>query len=303
MPPNHLRADWSDVDAWFARMGQATGGAVHHGASLPQMMVYDPALLRGLEHGEIARGYNALAYHTMWADDGDSAESRPYGAMGAATGGHNDHTIAFCAPGYFHPPHYHIPSDAMVRGMAAEFYWLRTNIDPHTGLTFMTWDAPIKPHAEWTAGTQWATACCGETFIARVAEIDELSRQPASAPTPVPSPARRSTVFYVTRPGPAGPATPQVFRVEGGLILDELPYGDSRSSEHGGVHWSAIATGLPILDGTRPAPFADVPLIDLLIANTLAAKGGAPASGGGTGPSPAAIAVAVRDEFTARPLR
>jgi hypothetical protein len=182
MPPNHLRADWSDVDAWFARMGQATGGAVHHGASLPQMMVYDPALLRGLEHGEIARGYNALAYHTMWADDADSAEARPYGAMGAATGGHNETTIAFCAPGYFHPPHNHIPSDVMVRAMGAEFYWLRTNIDPRTGLTYMTWDAPILPHAEWTRGTQWATACCGETFIERVAEIDALSRSPLSSP-------------------------------------------------------------------------------------------------------------------------
>jgi hypothetical protein len=182
---NHRRGDWSDVDASFARMGVADGIAIHHTASVPQGLAYDPAYLRRIEHGEIAAGYNALAYHTMWFDDGDSAESRPYGAMGAATGGHNGHTIAHCAVGYFHPPYNHEPSDAMCIALAQEIYWLRT-------AGFLTWEAPVLPHRTWTAGTQWATACCGDLFVPKVAWIDEMSRAPwvppGPGPTPVPPP-------------------------------------------------------------------------------------------------------------------
>jgi hypothetical protein len=180
---NHRRADWSDVAASFARMGVADGVAIHHAASASRMPTFDPALLRRLEHSEIAMGYNALAYHTAFSDDADSAECRPYGAMGAATGGHNDHTIAFVLPGYFHRPYYHEPTEAVLHAMAKEIRDLVT-------LGFLVPDHYIVwPHTTWTAGTQWATACCGETFIPRVPEIDALSR------SPLPAPRRPSRMF------------------------------------------------------------------------------------------------------------
>ena len=187
---NRRRYEWSDVYASFERMPQADGIAIHHGASLPKAMTFDPELLRGLEHGEMRAGYNCLAYHTMFSDDGDSAEARPYGAYGAATGGHNDHTIAFCHPGYFHPPYYHQISDAAVLSMARE---IRALVD----LGFLAADYIVRPHTWWTAGTQWATACCGSEFIPRVAQIDEWSRNiPAPAP-PAGTQARGGTEMVV----------------------------------------------------------------------------------------------------------
>jgi hypothetical protein len=187
---NHRRSDWSDVEAYFARMGVADGAAIHHTASVPQGDGYDPAYLRRIEHGELAAGYNALAYHTMWFDDGDSAESRPYGSMGAATGGHNGHTIAHCAVGYFHPPYNHVPSDAMCIAIANEIRWTREN-------GFMTPDGPVLPHREWTQGTQWATACCGDEFIGKVAWIDEMSRIGAGPPAPTPTPGRTGNMWAI----------------------------------------------------------------------------------------------------------
>jgi hypothetical protein len=176
---DHARGEWSDVYASFARMGVADGVAIHHTASLPQGGTYDPAYLRRVEHAELNVGYNALAYHTMWFDDGSSAESRPYGAMGAATGGHNGHTIAHCAMGYFHDPYNHWPSDQMCIRIADEIRWTRE-------AGFLTPDAPVLPHTVWTYGTQWATACCGSEFIPKVAWIDEMSRIGAGVPAPEP---------------------------------------------------------------------------------------------------------------------
>lgn len=172
------RYDWTDVQAYFSRMGVATGGAVHHTASVPAGWAYDPAYLRSIEHGEMKLGYNALAYHQMGFLNGDTAEARPLGAMGAATGGHNGDTIAFCAIGYFHEPYYDQPTEQLILAAARFFYAARA-------FGFMTWEAPIKPHAEWTKGTQWATACCGSEFIPVVARIDELSRTPGVVAPPV----------------------------------------------------------------------------------------------------------------------
>lgn len=177
---NHWRPEWSDVAAYFDRMGQADGIAIHHTAGMPTMDQFDPSYLRAIEHGEINRGYNALAYHTMFMMNGDSAEARPYGAMGAATGGHNDHTIAFCVPGYFHEPYYSQATPELLRAMAEEIKVLKY-------LGFLTQNPTVKPHTWWTAGTQWATACCGSELIPHVAEVEEMSYDNWSSTTsPVP---------------------------------------------------------------------------------------------------------------------
>lgn len=205
------RDDWSDVQAWFAPMGVADGVAIHHTASAAHPASYDPALLRQIEHGEIAAGYNALAYHTMVFDDGFLAESRPYGAMGAATGGHNDHTIAFCYIGYFHPPYYHVASEAALLKVAREikglvdFGFLRPDY-------YVVW-----PHQTWTAGTPWATACCGSELIPRVPDIDAWSRV---EPAP-PAPPIGVTMDAITAIDP-GLGTALMFFRSGDLIVKEI---------------------------------------------------------------------------------
>lgn len=171
------RADWSDVFASFARMGVADGVAIHHAASAAIPASYDPQYLRNIEHGELAAGYNALAYHRIPFASGEIAESRPNFAMGAATGGHNEHTFAYCVPGYMHPPYMHHVTDAQVLAIALD-------IQEQRAAGVLTADCLIRPHAWWTAGTQWATACCGETFIPRVAEIEAIANgAPLSSPT------------------------------------------------------------------------------------------------------------------------
>jgi len=177
--PNHWRGEWSDVYASFYPMGVADGIAIHHTAGLPPMETFDPAGLRQIEHGEMSRGYNALAYHTMFMLNGDSAESRPYGAMGAATGGHNDHTIAFCLPGYFHEPYYNQPTPEVLRAMAEEIKALKY-------LGFLTQNPTVQAHTWWTAGTQWATACCGSELIPHVAEVEAMSYDNWSPAQPAP---------------------------------------------------------------------------------------------------------------------
>lgn len=186
----HRRTEWSDVDAYFGRMGVADGIAIHHTASVPAMQSFDPAYLRALEHGEMARGYNALAYHTMFMLDGDSAESRPYGAMGAATGGHNEHTIAFCVPGYFHEPYYDQSTPQLLRAMAEEIKALKY-------LGFLTPYPTVRPHTWWTAGTQWATACCGSELIPWVDDVEAMSYDNWSPGAAAPRP--KEDVMYVVR--------------------------------------------------------------------------------------------------------
>lgn len=197
---NHRRWEWSDVGASFAEMGPADGIAVHHGASRPLMTSFDPALLRNMEHYEMNVGYNAMAYHTMFSDDGDSAEARPYGAMGAATGGHNEHTIAFCHPGYFHPPYFDQVSDAALLAMARE---IRSLVD----LGFLVPDYIVRPHTWWTAGTQWATACCGSEFIPKVALIEQWSHDlPGPAPEPEPDLILEGEMHLFRTEGTEGPS-------------------------------------------------------------------------------------------------
>lgn len=181
---NHRRAEWSDVNAWFSPMGQANGIAIHHTASIPRMDSFDPDYLRRIERAEMNNGYNALAYHSMFMADGDSAEARPYGAMGAATGGHNGHTIAFCVPGYFHPPYNDESTTALERAMASEIQVL-------VYLGFLSPDYVVMGHRDWTRGTQWATACPGDLLYPRVEVIDALSRGgvvPAPVVPSVPAP-------------------------------------------------------------------------------------------------------------------
>ena len=179
----HLRPEWSDVLAYFAAMPVADGIAIHHTASVPAMRTFDPEYLRRIEHAEMANGYNALAYHSMFMLDGDSAEARPYGAMGAATGGHNGHTIAFCVPGYFHEPYFDQPTDALLRAMAEEIKVLKY-------LGFLTPNPLVRPHTWWTAGTQWATACCGSQLIPWVAAVETMSYDSWS-PAPAPEPEKK----------------------------------------------------------------------------------------------------------------
>ena len=211
---NHPRGEWSDVHASFARMGQAVGVAIHHTASRPAGEHYDPAYLRRIEHGEIASGYSSLAYHTMGFLDGDTAESRPYGARGAATGGHNDTTIALCAVGYFHPPYYDQPTDALVNAFAAEIYWLRQS-------GFLVANGVVRPHAWWTAGSQWATACCGSEFIPLVETIEARSYGPAPVPSPVPSQEGDDDGMIIIVIEDPNPNTTTALVMQGSTIVSE----------------------------------------------------------------------------------
>src|SRR5262245_52256371 len=162
-------------------------------------------------------GYNSLAYHTMVFADGSLAESRPYWAYGAATGGHNGHTIAFCYCGYFHPPYNHVPTDAAIRAVGEEIARL-------VEWGFLAPGYHVEPHTWWTAGTQWATACCGELLIPRVPEIDAISHHPEPAPPPVIPDLRRPrdmTVGYINI-GFTGPPKMAAYVLSGGYIEHEF---------------------------------------------------------------------------------
>lgn len=229
---HHRRDEWSDVWASFAPMGVATGFAIHHTASIPAMRTFDPLYLRRIEHGELAAGYNALAYHTMGMLDGDTAEARPYGAMGAATGGHNGTTIALCAVGYFHGPHHDQPTEQLIDAFAREIHACRE-------LGFATPDSIVRPHTWWTAGTQWATACCGEDFIPMVAEIERRSFNPTAPTRPL---LEEDHVLLVGR-SQADPNTTYALHPVNGIIAAEF------SCPAGQESWGIPPSAAPYANG------------------------------------------------------
>jgi hypothetical protein len=213
--------------------GIPDGVAIHHTASAANPYSFDPAVLRMIEAGEMANGYASLAYHTMTHGDGALAESRPYWAQGAATGGHNGHTIAICFVGYFHPPYNHQPTEAALRAVAAEIWRLRAE-------GYITPNAIVRPHTSWTAGTQWATACAGSTLNPRVPDIESWSY--AAPPAPAVPKRRAPKMFnaYI----PFGGAVPTYLIADDGYLVREWPPENISSV---GIPQAALDANLPLI--------------------------------------------------------
>lgn len=153
---------WSSVSARTGgNMRQADGVAIHHTATPNAPQSFDAAWLSRVEQAEMNQGYSALAYHRMVFQDGSVAGSRDWGTAGAATGGHNAHTVAICAAGYFHPDVNDTPSEALLEAIADEIVWGTLN-------GYIAQGATILGHRDWTRGTQWATACPGDSLDPRV---------------------------------------------------------------------------------------------------------------------------------------
>lgn len=153
---------WSSVSARTGgNMRQADGVAIHHTATPNAPQSFDAAWLSRVERAEMNQGYSSLAYHRMVFQDGSVAGSRDWGTAGAATGGHNAHTVAICAAGYFHPDVNDTPSEALLEAIADEIVWGTLN-------GYIAQGATILGHRDWTRGTQWATACPGDSLDPRV---------------------------------------------------------------------------------------------------------------------------------------
>ena len=153
---------WSSVSARTGgNMKQANGVAIHHTATHNAPQSFDAAWLSRGERAEMNQGYSSLAYHRMVFQDGSVAGSRDWGTAGAATGGHNNHTVAICAAGYFHPDVNDTPSEALLEAIADEIVWGTLN-------GYIAQGATILGHRDWTRGTQWATACPGDSLDPRV---------------------------------------------------------------------------------------------------------------------------------------
>ena len=153
---------WSSVSARTGgNMRQADGVAIHHTATPNAPQSFDAAWLSRVERAEMNQGYSSLAYHRMVFQDGSVAGSRDWGTAGAATGGHNAHTVAICAAGYFHPDVNDTPSEALLTAIADEIVWGTLN-------GYIAQGATILGHRDWTRGTQWATACPGDSLDPRV---------------------------------------------------------------------------------------------------------------------------------------
>ena len=147
---------WSSVSARTGgSMKQADGVAIHHTATPNAPQSFDAGWLANVERAEMNQGYSALAYHRMVFQDGSVAGSRDWGTAGAATGGHNNHTVAVCAAGYYHPDFNDVPSEPLLEAIADEIVWGTLN-------GFISYGATILGHRDWTRGTRWATACPGD---------------------------------------------------------------------------------------------------------------------------------------------
>ena len=124
----------------------------------------------------------------------------------------------------------------------------------------------IYPHSAF-----YATSCCGDPLREWIA----AGAFPPNIPLEPRKP--RSTMWYCTMPGPAGPGNPRVFAVDGGIILYEIPYGDPRRAEQYGIHVEALDSGLPIRSGEKPAFVGAGTVFDQLVRRTdlsLTAPGG-----------------------------
>jgi hypothetical protein len=164
---------WSSVSARTGgNMRQADGVAIHHTATPNAPQSFDAAWLSRVERAEMNQGYSSLAYHRMVFQDGSVAGSRDWGTAGAATGGHNAHTVAICAAGYFHPEVNDTPSEALLTAIADEIVWGTLN-------GYIAQGATILGHRDWTRGTQWATACPGDSLDPRVNGVFGIAAQVA----------------------------------------------------------------------------------------------------------------------------
>ena len=164
---------WSSVSARTGgNMKQADGVAIHHTATPNAPQSFDAAWLSRVERAEMNQGYSSLAYHRMVFQDGSVAGSRDWGTAGAATGGHNAHTVAICAAGYFHPDVNDTPSEALLTAIADEIVWGTLN-------GYIAQGATILGHRDWTRGTQWATACPGDSLDPRVNGLFGIAAQVA----------------------------------------------------------------------------------------------------------------------------
>jgi hypothetical protein len=89
--------------------------------------------------------------------------------------------------------------------------------------------------------------------------------------TGTPSSTGGNTVYHMVIDGPAA-GNPRTFKVDGLMILDELPYGNPRGAY--AIHVEALDAaakyGIPIVDGRKVPPFGKEPLIDTVSRYTAA---------------------------------
>lgn len=110
-----------------------------------------------------------------------------------------------------------------------------------------------------------------------------------------PTQKARSSMWYCTIPGPAGPGNPRSFACDGAVILYEVPYGAPRRADVGGLHVEALDSGLPIRDGQTPALVGGGTVFEQLVRRTLISLEPHTATAGGGGLTEAQVRTIVTD--------
>lgn len=189
------RGVWGGRTPSSGKIGQVDTVIIHHTAVAGNPGAADFARARNIEAGEVNRGYSSLAYHFL-VQGNDVLEARGWGNKGAATGGYdwNSRSVAICLDGYYHPPHNEQPHESAILAAA-------DTIVVGIYLGYINPNFRCLTHGEASAGSQYATACCGDTLRGRVngyASISAIAKYNltnappgpvASAPT-APAPPR-----------------------------------------------------------------------------------------------------------------
>lgn len=168
----YTRGAWGGRTPSGGGLGQVGIIAIHHTAGPHAPWWFDPARWRQHEQFEVNRGYSSLAYHFGVTHGGDQVEIRGWGQKGAATGGWNHNSVAIVYDGYFHPPHNDQPTEAAIEAMA-------DLIVVGVYLGYISGDFVVQPHGVLTQGTQWSSACPGDTLRPRVkgfASVESIAR-------------------------------------------------------------------------------------------------------------------------------
>lgn len=201
------RGAWGGVTPPNVSLGRVSTVVIHHTAAAGNPQSLDAARARNIERAEMNRGYASLAYHFL-IHGNDVLEGRGWGIKGAATGGYdwNSKSVAICLDGYYHPPHNEVPSDAAILAAA-------DTIVVGVYLGFIDPNFDCITHGQASAGTQYATACPGDSLRGRVdgfASIEAIAKHNlASAPSGSVAPA------------PTAPAPPRCVKVASKRTLRE----------------------------------------------------------------------------------
>src|SRR5215467_9922566 len=158
--------------------------------------------MRSLQQGALRGGYVDLEYSLVVDNNGTIYMSRGVGRNTAATGGstggqsNNSRSHAICAMGNYDAASggRDRPSDALIDSIASCVLYLHAQRGIATARI-------TGPHRNAPGNS---TACCGDTLIARIGDINALVGAPPS-PGPTPPPAKKGgAVEIVTHPSGKG---------------------------------------------------------------------------------------------------